>query len=90
MASSMPGWRAPPECPEHVRYIVEKAVNAYPPEWLKTPATGEVFRSIEECQNRLVAFSLSQGFNVVKTNSSTKPVPSANFACIHHGKETRN
>ena len=63
-------WRAAPGCPEHLRYTLEKAVNAYPPQWLEEPVTGEVFDSLEECQSRLVAYSLSQEFNIVKTHSS--------------------
>ena len=87
-----PGWRAPVGCPELVRFIVEKAVNSYPPEWLKEPTSGEVFSSIKECHNRLIAYSLSQGFDVVISHSSAQkaPQPWANFSCIHHGSETRN
>src|SRR5260370_38654014 len=90
MALSLSSWRASPGCPEHVRFVLEKAVNALPPEWLTEPVDGEVFTSIEECQQRLNAFSLSQGFDIVKTHSAMKPQPKAYFACIHHGKETRN
>ena len=83
-------WTAPPGCPDHVRYIVEKTVNAYPTKWLKEPSSGEVFSSIKECHNRLIAFSLSQGFDVVVSRSSQTPQPRATFSCIHHGTETRN
>src|SRR5690349_19930896 len=90
--SSLPSyrWRAHPDCPEHIRYIVEKAVNAHPPHWLEEPSSGEIFSSIEECRNRLIAFSLSQGFDVVTTHSASKPQPCATFSCVHHGIETRN
>jgi len=84
------GWRAPPGCPEHVRYTLERAVNAYPAEWLEEPISGEVFDSVNECQERLVAYSLSQGFDIIVTNSATKPAPRATYCCTHHGEETRN
>jgi len=84
------GWRAPVGCPDHIRFIVEKAVNSYPPEWLEEPISGEVFSSIEECQNRLIAYSLSQGFDIVVTHSTRTPNISTTFSCVHHGKETKN
>ena len=87
---SAPRWRAAPGCPQHLRYTLEKAVNAHPPEWLREPQDGEIFNSIEECERRLVVFSLSQGFDVIKKNTSKKPTPSANFVCVHHGVETKN
>ena len=83
-------WQAPSGCPDHIRYVLEKAVNSYPPIWLEEPSTGEVFSSIEECQNRLIAFSLSQGFDIVVLNSRKIPQPGTTWACIHHGKETKN
>ena len=85
-----PLWRAPPGCPEALRFIVEKAVNRYPAEYLDSPVTGEVFSSIDDCQTRLIAYSLSQGFDIVKTHSATKPTPGCTFACVFHGEETRN
>ena len=88
--SATTGWRAPPGCPEHVRYTLERAVNAYLVEWLKEPISGEVFDSIDECQERLVAYSLSQGFDIIITNSANKPAPRATYYYIHHGEETRN
>lgn len=91
MLSVMPsGWRAPPGCPEHIRFVLEKTVNDFPPEWLEEPETGEVYSSEEEANDRLVAYSLSQGFDIVVTHSTTKPQPCTTYSCIHHGKETRN
>ena len=52
-------WRAHLDCPEHLRYIIEKTINAFLPEWLDEPATGEVFISIDECKRRLIAYSLT-------------------------------
>ena len=83
-------WRAPAGCPDYVRYIVEKAANAFPPEWLREPLSGEVYSSVEECHNRLIAYSLSQGFDIVISHSTQKPQPSTTFSCIHHGTETKN
>lgn len=85
-----PTWRAHANCPENVRYIVERIVNAFPPEWLEEPATGEVFSGVEECERRLNAYALSQGFMVVKSHSTKTPIPSTTFSCIHYGKATRN
>lgn len=87
---SSPGWRAHPDCPEHLRYILEKTVNAYPIEWLDEPATGEVFISVDECKRRLIAYSLSQGFDIVISRSTKTPHLAVTFSCCHHGKKTRN
>ena len=65
-------------------------MNLYPPEWLEEPATGELFASMEDAYNRLVAFSLSQGFDVVKSSATQRPQPVTTFSCIHHGSETKN
>ena len=52
-------WQARPNCPDSVRYTLEKAVNAYPPAWLQEPTTGEVFKDMDEAHRRLIAYSLS-------------------------------
>ena len=65
-------------------------MNKYPREWLDPPATDEVFDSMDAAQERLVAFSLSQGFDIVKSHSTMKPQPVFTFSCIHHGVETKN
>lgn len=90
--------RAHPECPEHLRFILEKVINACPPEWVEAQETGEVearetgemFSSIDECQRRLNLYSMSQGFCVVITHSTKSPTISTTFSFIHHGSETRN
>jgi len=87
---SSSAWRAPSGCPEGLRYTLEKAVNAYPPEWLQEPTTGEIFSSMDEAHSRLIAFSLSQGFDVVISHSSQKPQPVTTFSCTHHGTKTKN
>ena len=88
-STSLSAWKAHPDCPAHLRYILEKTVNAYPPEWLNEPITGEVFQSVDDCKRRLFAYSLSQGFDVVISRSAMKPF-SITFSCCHYGIETRN
>jgi hypothetical protein len=84
-------WTAPVGCPDHLRAPLERAVNAYPEEHLDTPATGEVFKDVDEAEQRLLAFSLSQGFDIVKGRSEVNgSSPFATFQCIFHGKTTRN
>src|ERR1700742_5110951 len=83
-------WRAHPDVPDRVRYTLEKVGNAFPRTWLRERVTGEIFQALEECERRLVAFSLSQGFDVVTGNSAKKPFPRKTFVCSHHGAETRN
>jgi hypothetical protein len=82
-------WRAHPQCPGHIRLTLERAVNTFPPEWLEPHTDDEMFDSVDACLKRLVAYSLSQGFDVVISNSSRRP-PRATFCCTHHGEETRN
>ena len=83
-------WRAAAGCPEHLRDTLEKVVNSFPPEWLEEPVTDEVYTSMEEAHDRLVAFSLSQGFDVIILTSTQRPQPITTFSCVHHGHATRN
>jgi hypothetical protein len=86
-----PNWRAHPGCPDHLRFVVEKAVNAMPAAFVIEPASGEVFKSLTDCETRLAGFAFAHGFDVVTTHSSLKPPHvSATFQCIHHGAKTRN
>ncbi len=86
-----PNWRAHPGCPDHLKFVVEKAVNAIPPGYVVEPESGEVFKSLEDCETRLAGFAFANGFDVVTTRSSLKPpYISATFQCIHHGAQTRN
>ena len=59
MSDTQPRWRASPRCPDSLRHLIEKTVNAYPSEWLNPPQNGEVFDSIEECRQRLTGYSFS-------------------------------
>ena len=69
---------------------MEKTVNEFPSDWRHEPQNNEVFQSIDECGRRLIAYSFSQGFDVVKTHSSNTPYPNATFCYIHHSDKTRN
>jgi hypothetical protein len=86
-------WRASQVLEPTIREVLEKAVNEYPVEWLRRPQNGEVFKDSDECHRRLIAYSLTKGFDVVCTSSSKggkTTLPQATFCCIFHGKETRN
>ena len=87
--ATQPRWGAAEGCPDHLRDLIERTVNAYPPGATAMPRTGEVFTSIDECRDRLITYAFSQGFNVVTTNSQ-KARGIATFSCIHHGVESRN
>jgi hypothetical protein len=87
--TTQPRWRAHPDCPDSLRYLIEKTVHAYPSGWIEEPQSGEIFTSIDECHKRLIAYSFSQGFDIVTTNSA-RTRGNATFSCIHHGQESRN
>ena len=83
-------WRARPGCPEHLRTHLERLVNGFPVAWLDPPASGEVFMNIVEYEKRLKAYSLTEGFDVVKNGGGTKQTSGVTFSCIHHGDATVN
>ena len=83
-------FHAKPGCPRHLVDIYEKAVNAFPSPYLLPPVTGEVFTSIEACEQRLRGFALAEGFDIVRIGAGNKRVPASRWQCVHHGKETRN
>jgi hypothetical protein len=84
-------WRANSALPIEVREVLEKAVHAYPPEWLDSPCDDEVFDELDDCERRLLAYSLAQGFDVVRTHSKLNgKSQNVTFQCIFHGAETRN
>jgi hypothetical protein len=74
-------------CPPHLRKLVEDAVEAFDSAWLLPPQQGELFDSSKDCLRRLQGYALSRGFAVVTTTSKKGR---AQFACIHHGAETKN
>jgi hypothetical protein len=63
-------WYAKPGCPAHLVDALQKKVNSFPVAWLEAPLTGEVFDSIDSCRDRLKAFSLAEGFDVVSGGST--------------------
>ena len=81
---------AKPGCPSHLVDIYEKAVNALPSSYLLPPVTGEVFASIEACEQRLRGFALAEGLDITHTGGGNKECPGRRWQCVHHGKETRN
>jgi len=83
-------WRAKPGCPAHLVAPLEHKVNSFPPEWLEPPKTGETFDTIAECEGRLRAYALAEGFDIVKRGGGTEKVPGTRFCCYHHGEKTRN
>ena len=83
-------WRARPGCPEHLRTHLERLVNSFPAAWLTAPIIGEVFETLKEAERRLRAFSLVEGFDIVRTAGGTKRAPGSTFSCIHHGERTAN
>ena len=86
MSSLQPAtWRAPAGCPSHLVPALERAVQAFPPNWLLSPEDGEQFDTVEEGERRLAAFALSQGFDIVKTSTGSKQWPSHSFAYIFYG-----
>ena len=83
-------WRARPGCPEHLRTHLERLVNGFPTAWLTAPIIDEIFRTLVKTERRLRAFSLVEGFNIVRTTGGTKRVPGSTFRYIHHGERTAN
>jgi hypothetical protein len=78
---------AHPLCPPHLRNTVEEAVESFDSSWLLPPQKGEVFQTAKDCLRRLQRYTLSRGFAVMTTTSKKSR---AQFACIHHGTETKN
>jgi len=83
-------WQAKPGCAKHHIAAIERLVNSFPSAWLLPPQTGEIFASNEECNRRLRAFALAEGFDIVRNGGGTGANPAWRFRCFHHGSETRN
>jgi hypothetical protein len=64
-------WHAKPGCAKHHIAAIERLVNCFPPAWLLPPQTGEIFASKEECNRRLRAFALAEGFDIVRNGGGT-------------------
>jgi hypothetical protein len=56
-----------PAAPRHLVDVYEKAVNALPSSYHFPPVTGEVFASIEACEQRLRGFALAEGIDIMQT-----------------------
>ena len=54
-------------------------MNALPAPYLLPPVTGEVFVSIEACEQRLRGFALAEGFDIAHTGGGSKHFPSARW-----------
>ena len=68
-------FHAKPGCPSHLVNIYEKAVNALPAPYLLLLITGEVFASIEVCEQHLYSFALAEGFDIVYIGGGNKCIP---------------
>src|SRR6266516_4412095 len=82
--------KAKPGCPDKHIAIVERTMASFPPAWRLEPETGEVFESLQLCEDRIRAWSFCEGFEVVKAGGGTKVAPGMRLQCKHHGEETQN
>jgi hypothetical protein len=83
-------WHAKPGCAKHHIAAIERLVNSFPLAWLLPSQTGEIFASKEECNRRLRAFALAEGFDIIRNGGGTGGNPAWRFRCFHHGSATRN
>jgi hypothetical protein len=83
-------FHAKPDCPRHLVDVYEKVVNALSSSYLLPPVTGEVFTSIEACEQRLRGFALAERFDIAHTGGGNKRVPGGRWWYGHDGKERRN
>ena len=60
-----------------------------PSSYLLSPVTGEIFTSIEACEQRLRGFALAEGFDIAHTEGGNKRISDGRWQCGYHGKETR-
>lgn len=87
MADERPSFVAHTQCPAHLRKRVEDYADSLPQAWLLPPQAGEVFDQAQDCLARLQGYAFTRGFAVVTTTSKKGR---AQFACIHHGQETKD
>jgi len=83
-------WHAHPDCPAHLVAALERHINAFPTASLLPPESGEIFDSIPDCERRLRAYAMAQGFDISLTGGGTRTAPGARFQCTFHGSETKN
>jgi hypothetical protein len=61
-----------------------------PSSYLLPPHTGEIFASMENCNQRLCGYAFAEGFNIVRKGGGSKAIPSYRFKCIFHGSIAQN
>lgn len=83
-------WTAPAGCVAHHVALIERHVNAQPPQWREVPVIGEVFANKREGEARLQLYALIIGFDVVVKGGGNAATPGVVFRCIHHSKATKN
>ena len=74
-------WITRPGCPEQYRDALERKINTFPPAWRQAPVTDEVFESFEQAKERLRAFALVEGFEVVVIAGGGSTTPMRRVAC---------
>ena len=67
-------FHAKPGCPSHLVDVYKKAVNVLPSSYLLLSVTGEIFTSIEACEQRLRGFALAEGFDIAQTGGGNKRI----------------
>jgi hypothetical protein len=83
-------WHAKPGCPAHHHAAVERIVNAMPSSYLLAPYTGEIFPSLEDCNQRLRGYAFAEGFNIIRKGEGLKAIPSYRFKYIFHSSTTQS
>jgi hypothetical protein len=83
-------WHAKSGCIKHHVAALERLVNSFSLTWLLPPNTGEIFASKELYNNRLRAFALAKGFNIIRNGGGTAINLAWRFRCYYHGLATRN
>jgi hypothetical protein len=76
--------------PKHAKPAWLHAIRALPPAWLVAPATGEIFKSKEDCYQRLQGWALFEGFAVVQGRVWKDGTLRWEFKCKLHSSETQN
>src|SRR6266480_3333126 len=83
-------WIAKASCAEHHVAILKHLINSFPPEWLLSPQSSEIFKNLEHCNRRLRVFAFATGFDIIRKGNDSKTLSSWRFFCFYHGTETRN
>jgi hypothetical protein len=89
-SSTASSWRARPGCASDTVEHLEGLVNSFPAAYREPPVTGEQFPSLAVAKERLLVFSLVEGFMSVITSGGDARFPAKILKCFHHGITTRN